>query len=400
MSDRSTLTDRGMAGGGAPSAAAASAAAAGRTTTGRIDPASPGPAAMIACEGAGIAGIGIAYPLPPKGSGPLSNYEVIRLCAPRGPRGQRGEEGIHQLGTAFEASLGIAARHWAHQVGTPFTDGALSSVDLGAEALERAMVDADASVEDLGAILAATSTPSRVTGANAPQIAARVGARCMAFDLRSGCTAGLLALVQGHLLATALGQPVAVVASDTFSKLAPPTSALASLAFGDAGAAIIVRPCDATLGPSSGVPSAVFGSDGNLGHLASAPSPFPITKEAMDRGLYFLQGDPEAMSSLTSELYAEVTTQVLGSLGLAPSEVDLFVPHQTSGPAVEAAAAAAGIPLDRTVVTVREHANCGSPTVMMALARAREEGRLSKGSLVLCAVVGGGLAWGAAALRI
>jgi 3-oxoacyl-[acyl-carrier-protein] synthase-3 len=79
--------------------------------------------------------------------------------------------------------------------------------------------------------------------------------------------------------------------------------------------------------------------------------------------------------------------------------VKLFVPHQTSRPAIAALADAARVPMDRTVITVSEHANCGAGGVLIALDAARREGRVGANETMLLAALGGGLSWGAAVFQ-
>ncbi len=336
--------------------------------------------------------LGTAVAFPPRA---LSNAEVVAKYSPSGRRGPRSPEEIAEVARTFGESLGVEQRHWTHEIGAPFGDDEATTVDLSVQALSLALEDASLAAEALGLIIATTSTPARITGANAPQIAARVGARCASFDVRSGCSGGLWSLSSACSYAAATQTPVAVVASDTFSKLAPPSEPLAPLAFGDAAAAAIVMPSEG----EGGLVSVVFDSDGSLGHLGAAPAPFPVTHARLDEGLYFLAGDPEELARRSPALYADVTRRALDAAGLAPNAVDSFIPHQTSRPAIASAAKAAGIAMERTVVTAPEHGNCGTPGVLIGLDRARRDGRLRPGGTILFAALGGGLAWGAAVFR-
>ena len=52
------------------------------------------------------------------------------------------------------------------------------------------------------------------------------------------------------------------------------------------------------------------------------------------------------------------------------------------------------------MVTVDRHANTSAASVPLALAEARSDGRIRSGDLVLLEALGGGLAWGAALVRM
>jgi 3-oxoacyl-[acyl-carrier-protein] synthase-3 len=205
----------------------------------------------------------------------------------------------------------------------------------------------------------------------------------------------LLSFVDGCARAAATHQPIGVVASDTFSKIAPPSEPLAPLAFGDAAAAAVIVPTEG----ERGLVSAVFDSDGSLGHLGAAPAPFPVTHARIDAGLYHLAGDPEELAKRSPALYADVTARALDAAGIERGAIDLFIPHQTSRPAIESAAKAAGLSLEETVMTAPQHGNCGTPGVLIALDQARRDGRFARDRVVLFAALGGGLGWGGAVFR-
>jgi 3-oxoacyl-[acyl-carrier-protein] synthase III len=342
-----------------------------------------------------IAGTGVAFPAPPRGVGPVDNREVVATQAAMGRRGARSTEDIDELAAGLEATLGIRRRHWAHAVGAPFGPDEPTTVDLQVEALSAALEAAALPAHRLGAIITSTSTPARVTGANAPAVAQALGVSAAAFDMRSGCAGGLYALVHGCMWAAATGQPVGVAAADTFSKLVPPGHPLAAMAFGDGAGAAIIVPAEGT----SGLVSAAFASDGSLGKLASSPSPFPVTREHLEGGQYYLQGSAEELAAKAPALYAAIIAEALAAAALAAPDVDRFIPHQTSRPAIEAAADAAGIDRERAVITCEEHGNCGAAGVLIALDHALGDGRTAPGDTLLFAALGGGLSWGAAVLR-
>jgi len=62
-------------------------------------------------------------------------------------------------------------------------------------------------------------------------------------------------------------------------------------------------------------------------------------------------------------------------------------------------AAKLGVPMERVVVTVREHGNTSAASIPLALSVAAAEGRFAPGDVILMEGIGGGLAWGAAVLR-
>ena len=58
-----------------------------------------------------------------------------------------------------------------------------------------------------------------------------------------------------------------------------------------------------------------------------------------------------------------------------------------------------GVPMDHVVVTVQDHGNTSAASIPLALSVAHGQGRIKPGELLLMEAIGGGLAWGAAAMR-
>jgi 3-oxoacyl-[acyl-carrier-protein] synthase-3 len=59
-----------------------------------------------------------------------------------------------------------------------------------------------------------------------------------------------------------------------------------------------------------------------------------------------------------------------------------------------------GLPRERVIITIDRHANTSAASVPLALAEARQDGRIRKGDLVLMEALGGGLTWGSALVRM
>jgi len=58
-----------------------------------------------------------------------------------------------------------------------------------------------------------------------------------------------------------------------------------------------------------------------------------------------------------------------------------------------------GLPAEKVVITVGEHANTSAASVPLAFDTAIRDGRIKRGYVVVLEAMGGGFTWGAAALR-
>ncbi|HEU0223581.1 MAG TPA: 3-oxoacyl-[acyl-carrier-protein] synthase III C-terminal domain-containing protein, partial [Paracoccaceae bacterium] len=99
------------------------------------------------------------------------------------------------------------------------------------------------------------------------------------------------------------------------------------------------------------------------------------------------------------EKLAESSEMALAKAGLTAADVDWVVPHQANLRIIRKTAARMGVDMERVVVTVQEHGNTSAASIPLALSVAVAEGRIRRGDLLLMEAIGGGLAWGAAAMR-
>ena len=96
---------------------------------------------------------------------------------------------------------------------------------------------------------------------------------------------------------------------------------------------------------------------------------------------------------------AAVLREVLDEAGLTPADVDWVVPHQANARILDATAKKLGLPPEKVIVTVDQHANTSAASVPLALDVAVRDGRIKRGDLLVLEAMGGGFTWGAAALR-
>ncbi len=91
--------------------------------------------------------------------------------------------------------------------------------------------------------------------------------------------------------------------------------------------------------------------------------------------------------------------ELLDQCGLRLEDVNLVVPHQASGPALDALPRWLGVEKERVVNIIADYGNCIAASVPMALAHADSTGRLRRGDRVLLLGTGAGLSIAGALLR-
>lgn len=161
--------------------------------------------------------------------------------------------------------------------------------------------------------------------------------------------------------------------------------------FGDGAGAVVVEPTppnepSAILGFRMGTwPSGAHFTEVRGGGTRLHPQD-PRTTPADN--LFHMEGP--AIYKMALRRVPGVLRQLFGDCGLAPTDVKLVVPHQASGPGV-AAAARFGFSPEAVICRVHEEGNCVAASIPMALAYAAQNGRLSRGDLVLLCGTGAGL---------
>ena len=96
------------------------------------------------------------------------------------------------------------------------------------------------------------------------------------------------------------------------------------------------------------------------------------------------------MPSVLEEIFAEC--------GVDPRDLQAIIPYQASGPAVFTGHPY-GLDPDRIISRVQEEGNCVAASIPMALAHGHQEGRITRGGLVLLCGTGAGLSTLAMLLR-
>ncbi|HST46441.1 beta-ketoacyl-ACP synthase III [Jatrophihabitans sp.] len=251
------------------------------------------------------------------------------------------------------------------------------------------------------AVVLATSTPDFSCPATAPAVAARLGlAGAAAFDVGAVCTGFVYALAVAHgLIAGSVARSVLVIGADCFSTITDPADRTTRAIFGDGAGAVVL-----TAGEQD-EPGALLGfelgSDGSREELIQVPgggSRQRCGALAADASPYFaMQGKAVFMQAVLG--MAKSSQAVLDQLGWRPEQVDHLVAHQANLRILSATAEQLGLPPERLVCNIARVGNTVAASVPLALHDAERAGRIRPGERVLLTAFGGGLTWGAAALR-
>ncbi|AQX21290.1 3-oxoacyl-[acyl-carrier-protein] synthase III [Bartonella sp. CDC_skunk] len=272
-----------------------------------------------------------------------------------------------------------------------------TTVSLGVQAAQDALKNAGMTVKDIDCIILATSTPNRTFPASAVEIQHALGMKHgFAFDIQAVCSGFIFALVTGDAyLRCGVAKRILVIGSDTFSRILDWQDRTTCVLFGDgSGAAILEAQEFEGTSADSGILSAKLRSDGEYAdklYVDGGPSTTQTTG--------YLRMDGREVFKHAVSMITDVVDDCFAAVGMKPSQLDWFVPHQANRRIIEASAKKLGITKDQIVITIDQHGNTSAGSVPLALATAVQDGRIKKGDLIMLEAMGGGFTWGAILIR-
>ena len=284
---------------------------------------------------------------------------------------------------------GIERRHFA-------AEGQHTS-DLAAEAAKAALAQAGLTAGDIDAIVVATSTPDLTFPSVATMLQQKIGMeRGFGFDVQAVCAGFVFALTTANgLILSGQAERVLVIGAETFSRIMDWTDRGTCVLFGDGAGALILeaQECTGTTA-DRGILSADLNSDGRYKDMLFVDGGVSSTGTS---GKLRMQGN--ALFRQAVEKLASTADAALHKAGLTHSDVDWIVPHQANIRIIQGTAKKLGVPMERVVLTVQDHGNTSAASIPLALSVGAATGKIKTGDLVLTEAIGGGLAWGAVAIR-
>src|SRR4051794_13790584 len=263
---------------------------------------------------------------------------------------------------------------------------------LATAAARRALDHSGVDARDIDLIVLATATPDQTFPSTATKVQAALGINdCIAFDVHAVCTGFLYALsVADSMLRSGNAAKALVIGAETFSRILDWEDRATCVLFGDGAGALVLSAQDT----DSGILSTKLHADGRHNDLLfvdGGPSTTGTVGKLRMKGREVFR---HAVINL-----ADVLNEVLSDAGLTADDVNWVVPHQANARILDATARKLGLPAEKVVVTVDEHANTSAASVPLAFDTAIKDGRIQRGDIVVLEAMGGGFTWGAAALR-
>ncbi|MBE7102779.1 beta-ketoacyl-ACP synthase III [Bacillus cereus] len=262
-------------------------------------------------------------------------------------------------------------------------DDTIDTSYMAVEASKKALEDAGISGEDIDLILVATVTPDRAFPAVACVIQEAIGAKhAAAMDLSAACAGFMYGMITAQqFIQTGTYKNVLVVGSDKLSKIVDWNDRNTAVLFGDGAGAVVMG----AVSEGKGVLSFELGADGSGGkHLYQDE--------------YVMMNGREVFKFAVRQL-GDSCLRVLEKAGLTKEDVDFLVPHQANIRIMESARERLNLPKEKMSMTIEKFGNTSASSIPIAMVEELQNGRIQDGDLIILVGFGGGLTWGAVALR-
>jgi 3-oxoacyl-[acyl-carrier-protein] synthase-3 len=220
------------------------------------------------------------------------------------------------------------------------------------------------------------------------------------FSVHATCLSFLVALqTSGAMISAGLHRRILIVSAEQGSVCRDFSHPESAVLIGDGAAAAVLEPTPA--GEGSELLGYLFRTFPEGSHLAElrgcGTRAHPNDGRTVEQDNLFRMNGPGIYKMAYRKVY-ELVDDLLEQAGLERGDIDLVVPHQASGPALDALLRI-GFDAERVINMVDSVGNCIAASMPMALATAESEGRMKRGDRVLLLGTGAGLSVGGAILR-
>ncbi|KON89438.1 3-oxoacyl-ACP synthase [Sporosarcina globispora] len=262
-------------------------------------------------------------------------------------------------------------------------DDSIDTSDMAYESAIKALDNAGIEAEDLDLILVATVTPDNPFPSVACMLQERLKAsKAAAMDISAACAGFMYGIITANqFIETGTYKHVLVVGVEKLSKITDWNDRNTAVLFGDGAGAAVIGP----VSDGRGILSFELGADGTgAKHLYQDE--------------YIIMNGREVFKFAVRQM-GESCINVLDKAGLSKEDVDFLIPHQANIRIMEASRQRLELPVEKMSKTVDKYGNTSASSIPIALVEEVEAGKIKDDDLLVMVGFGGGLTWGAIAMR-
>jgi len=152
-------------------------------------------------------------------------------------------------------------------------------------------------------------------------------------------------------------------------------------------------------GAHSGYYAKKLGEDVDYGYPEAEYGEMFLTQHMMDNGQVYPVMEGQFVFKLAVQKFPEVMMEALNKVGLKPSDIDMFIPHQANLRISQFVQGKMGLRDDQVWNNIQKYGNTTAASIPIAFCEAVEAGAIKSGDLVCLAAFGSGFTWGSALIR-
>ena len=284
----------------------------------------------------------------------------------------------------IRSRTGIVTRRWAEP------DETLGV--MAEHAAAKAIAAAGLTPRDITCVIAATFTHLMQTPAIATEIAHRLGAtEAAGFDISAGCAGFVHGIVLASDAVRARGGHVLVVGVERMSDILDLTDRSTAFIFGDGAGAVVVGPS-----ATPGIGPAVWGADGSQADAIRQSVPWDTLRRDPGHPFPALRQDGQRVFRWAVYEMAKVARRALDAAGIAPEDLDAFIPHQANERIIDSMTKSMGLPARVTVAKdIVTSGNTSGASIPLAMEAVLYSGSAVSGDTALLLGYGSGLSYAA-----
>lgn len=257
--------------------------------------------------------------------------------------------------------------------------------DLAYKAAVEALDKANVEAEDIDMIIVATVTPDQPFPTVSCMLQEKLGAKKAAsYDVSAACAGFMYGMITAkQFIETNAYKHILVVGVEKLSKITDWDDRNTAVLFGDGAGAVVMGP----VSEGRGILSFELGSDGTGG------------KHLYQNELDHIVMNGREVFKFAVRQMGESAVNVIEKAGLTKEDVDFLVPHQANIRIMEAARQRLDLPEEKMSKTIQYYGNTSAASIPISIVHELEAGKIQDDDLIVMVGFGGGLTWGAIAIR-
>jgi 3-oxoacyl-[acyl-carrier-protein] synthase III len=275
-----------------------------------------------------------------------------------------------------------------------------SSSTMGIMAGRQALEKAQLAPRDVDLVLCATTTPDYLLPATACLIQQQLGCvRAGAFDVNAACSGFIYGLAIGsQFIQGGAARRILLVASETLTRFVNWEDRGTCVLFGDGAGAVVLE----ATAERTGVLSVALGSRGDVERMLvieGGGSAVPATADTVARKAHTMRMRGNEVFKMAVRNMTSTAQEALAKADLKLNDICAVIPHQANLRILTATQEAMDLPADKMFINVERCGNTGAASITLALGEYLQARPARIGDNFLLVAFGGGLTWGACALR-